>query len=222
MPASASSNRFIAIGVHKVPANSSLPEFRAKMEAFADALVALPAAQEQCLKYELMVPNDKLDSHNQALGFPAPQPVILVKVECESQQQCTQDLEVANAISGAAELGDARMFSADEITRIDQGSVADTTTWVGIFKRPLNLSTGQFHKKLEGIVDVFVTLPIVQRHLLKHTVLFQNDAMASEWQSLGVSVVEPFAVIIFHGVRLPLLHKCESTNDRLIPRSGTV
>ncbi|KAJ6466099.1 hypothetical protein C8R47DRAFT_1153890 [Mycena vitilis] len=150
-----------------------------------------------------MIPNDKLDSHNQALGFPAPQPVILVKVECESQKHCVQffkDLEVANAISGAAEFGDACMFSVDELTRIDQGSVSDATTWVGIMKRPSNLSTVQFYKKLEEeIVDQFVNLPVVQTHLLKHTLLLQNDAMAGEWHSLGVSAEDPFALIIFHG-----------------------
>ncbi|KAJ7659317.1 hypothetical protein DFH06DRAFT_1327142 [Mycena polygramma] len=202
MPASATKNRFTAIGIHKVPAHLSLNEFRAKMEASADALVALPAAQKNCLKYDLMVPTDKLDSHNKALGFPAPQPVILVKVECETQEQCTQflkDVEVANAISGVAKLGDTSMFSTEEHIPIDNGSTADALTWVGIFRCPAALSTAQFYDKAKENEGIFAALPISQKHILKLTLLFQNDAIANDLQLLGVSTTGSIVVAMIHG-----------------------
>ncbi|KAJ6452179.1 hypothetical protein C8R47DRAFT_1229526 [Mycena vitilis] len=200
---STTNHRFVAIGIHKLPAHSSLPEFRAKMETFAHALATLPAAQEHCLKYELIIPNDKLDSYNETLDCPPPRPVILVKLECENQNHCAQlfkDFEVTNLISGAAEFGDISLSSTDELTKIDHGSsAADATTWVGIYNRPTNQSTGQFYTTLKEFVEMFVTLPVVQRNLLKYTVSFHNDAMAGDLQSLDVSSAEPFVVIMFNG-----------------------
>jgi hypothetical protein len=103
MAASTTKERFTAIWHHPIPAHLSIQEFSAKMEAQADSLLALPSAQKNLLKYDLVglpmlfselksdccwiqiIPNNKLDNYFKALGFPEQQPVVLGKIECEVQ-----------------------------------------------------------------------------------------------------------------------------------------
>ncbi|KAJ7732005.1 hypothetical protein B0H16DRAFT_182598 [Mycena metata] len=83
MPASIAKDSFTAIWLHPIPDHLSIKEFSAKIEAQTDSLLALPSAQTNILKYDLMIPNNKLDTYFKALGFPDPQPVVLAKIECE-------------------------------------------------------------------------------------------------------------------------------------------
>jgi hypothetical protein len=103
MPASTAKDRFTAIWIHPIPPDLSIQKFSAKIKTQADSLLALPSAQKNLLKYDLVglfmpfsnlypdrhrtqiIPNNKLDSYFKALGFPEPQPVVLVKIECEVQ-----------------------------------------------------------------------------------------------------------------------------------------
>ncbi|KAJ6479539.1 hypothetical protein C8R47DRAFT_1074608 [Mycena vitilis] len=180
-----------------------------QVETFADAFIALPAAQKHCLKYDLIVPNDKLDDHTAARGFLPPQPLILVVLECKvhTKEHCAEllrDGEVARSLSDAAEFGEMSMFSTDEQIRIDSGPVLGAAIWVGIYSRPSGLPTAQFRKKVEEIEDMFVAFPITKTNVLKHVVqiftsqLFQNDAMANELQPLSTSVTKSIAIVMDH------------------------
>jgi hypothetical protein len=54
MTASAAKDRFTAIWSHPIPSQFSIQEFSAKLEAQADSLLALPSAQKNLLKYDLV------------------------------------------------------------------------------------------------------------------------------------------------------------------------
>jgi hypothetical protein len=54
MPSSATKDRFTALWLYPVPANSSPKNFAAKIDALADTQLALPVAQANLLKYELV------------------------------------------------------------------------------------------------------------------------------------------------------------------------
>jgi hypothetical protein len=56
MPSSITKDRFTALWLHPVPANSLPKDFAAKIDALADAQLALPVAQANLLKYELVRP----------------------------------------------------------------------------------------------------------------------------------------------------------------------
>jgi hypothetical protein len=54
MPSSATKDRFTALWLHPIPANSSPKDFAAKIDALGDMQLALPVAQANLLKYELV------------------------------------------------------------------------------------------------------------------------------------------------------------------------
>jgi hypothetical protein len=54
MAASITNDPFTAIWIHPVPAQLSIEEFAGNLEAVADALLVLPIAQKNLLKYDLV------------------------------------------------------------------------------------------------------------------------------------------------------------------------
>ncbi|KAJ6515241.1 hypothetical protein C8R45DRAFT_203303 [Mycena sanguinolenta] len=169
MAASITKDRFTAIWTHPISANSSIKDFSAKLEAQAESLLALPSAKN-LLKYDLIIPNNKLNNAYKALGFPEPQPVVLVKIECESAGHCAQflrDAEATNKISKTQEFAGASIFSVDVITKIDAGSADGCDACVGIFKSPPHLSRTQFHEFVDKASNGFVALPTMQKNAIK-------------------------------------------------------
>ncbi|KAJ7924143.1 hypothetical protein B0H13DRAFT_2654907 [Mycena leptocephala] len=199
MSASAAKDYFTAIWLHPVPAHLSTHEFALRMVARADTLLALPVAQNNLLKYEIMVPNDLLDSYFQALGVAQPQPVVLVKVQCETKEHYVQflrDAQVAQLISGTEEFAGASMFSVHEATRVDPGTALGSGAWIGIFKCPPHLSGAELYQVLGDLADGLAALPIMQRNLVKHTMHMQNDALEMNAKVLGLPTVGPVVVAI--------------------------
>jgi len=184
---------------HPIPAHLSIQEFSAKMEAQADSLLALPSAQKNLLKYDLMIPNNKLDSYLKALGFPEPQPVVLGKIECESAEHCAQflrDTDAMKKISTAPEFAGASMFSADVVTKIDAGSADGCDACIGIFKCPPQLSRTQFHEFVDKASNGLVALPTMQKNAVKQTMWIQNDTIEEDVQAMGIPAAETVAVFM--------------------------
>ncbi|KAJ7742252.1 hypothetical protein B0H16DRAFT_1464124 [Mycena metata] len=207
MPASTAKHPFTAIWLHPIPEHLSIKEFSAKIEAQTDSLLALPSAQTNILKYDLMIPNNKLDIYFKALGFPEPRPVVLAKIECEgihqSAEHCAQflvDTEVIEMISTAPEFAGASIFSMDTVTKIDSGSDAGGDACIGIFKCPPHLSRAQFHEFVDKASDGLVALPTVQKNIVKQTMWIQNDTLEKDVQAADTSAAETVAVFMIQAV----------------------
>ncbi|KAJ7615223.1 hypothetical protein DFH06DRAFT_1145942 [Mycena polygramma] len=141
--ASASKSRFTAIALHPVPAHQSTKEFAARIEALADARVALPVAQKTLLKYEIVavaltMSSIIADDPEHWRGHPDPsrrrsesQPPTIFKCQtAEDFQVFLKDKKVAQSISAAAQdsqVAGPAMFSTDVVTRIDDDSKNKTT-----------------------------------------------------------------------------------------------
>lgn len=69
--------------------------------------------------------------------------------------------------------GKACAFSADVVTKIDrlQGARKETCHGIFIFKVPSHMEVGDYHGKVESMVDKFVALPVAQQHMVKHTIV---------------------------------------------------
>ncbi|KAJ7758767.1 hypothetical protein B0H14DRAFT_3511589 [Mycena olivaceomarginata] len=201
MPSSITKDRFTALWLHPVPANSLPKDFAAKIDALADAQLALPVAQANLLKYELFIPNDRLDSHFKALGFPQPRPIVFVKVEAKSAEHYAKflnDTEIVKSISGAQEFVGASLLSAEETTRLDSTrSVADdiSGTWIAILNLS-QLSGTQLEYRPGSIADAISAVPIVQKNLIKHQMWLQNDALATNVQALGLTPANPVTIVM--------------------------
>ncbi|KAJ6544627.1 hypothetical protein DFH09DRAFT_1088491 [Mycena vulgaris] len=218
MAASTAKDRFTAIWKHLIPAHLSIQEFSAKMEAQVDSLLALPSAQKNLLKYDLIIPNNKLDSYFKALGFPEPQPVVLGKIECEvepshairatalttvitrAQNIARRDADAMKKISTAQEFAGASMFSVDVVTKIDTGSADGCDACIGIFKCPPHLSRTQFHEFVDKASNDFVALPTMQKNAVKQIMWIQNDAIKKDVQAMGVPAAETVALFMVQAV----------------------
>ncbi|KAJ7797822.1 hypothetical protein B0H13DRAFT_1933976 [Mycena leptocephala] len=199
MDASTAKDRFTVIWIHPIPAQLSIQEFSAKMEAQVDSLLALSSAQNNLLRYDLIIPNNKLDSYYKAIGFPDPQPVVLGKIECESAEHCAQFLRDADAmknISTAQEFAGASIFSVNVVTKIDAGSADGSEGCIGIFKCPPHLSRTQFHEFVNNKVsNGFVALPTVQKNIVKGEMI-QDDTIEKDVRAIGIPAAETVAVVI--------------------------
>ncbi|KAJ6461147.1 hypothetical protein C8R47DRAFT_1080733 [Mycena vitilis] len=202
MSASATKDRFTAISIHPAPAHLAMKEFAARMEALAEAHLALPVAQKNVLKYEVMVPNDRLDRYFQALGADKRPPAALVIIECETAEHFAEflsDKEVAKLISGSQEFAGASLFSADAVTRIDgrskAHSAAELCTYMIILNSPSRESDQRLYKTMNERGDRFVELPIMKQNLVEHTTWTPNTGLAQDVLALGISAAHPLAVV---------------------------
>jgi hypothetical protein len=89
--------------------------------------------------------------------------------------QYIRDPSIAELIAKAEPFlhGKACAFSADVVTKIDrlQGTRRETCHGILIFKVPSHMEVGDYHRKIESVVDKFVELPVAQEHMVKHTVV---------------------------------------------------
>ncbi|KAJ7676825.1 hypothetical protein DFH06DRAFT_1169111 [Mycena polygramma] len=203
MSTSRTKDRFIAIGLHPVPEDLSINEFAAKMEALADAHLALPVAQRNFLNYELMIPNNRLDYLWSSLGFPKSERVVLVKIECETSDHCAEflrDEAVANSILGAQEFAGVSMLSADVVTRINASKAkstgeADLCTYIIVLRATSYEAGLQLYERVAKDSDKFVEIPFVKKNFTEHTMWVQNAALADEVSALGIQAAQPLLVL---------------------------
>ncbi|KAJ7825949.1 hypothetical protein B0H13DRAFT_1918395 [Mycena leptocephala] len=208
MPASTAKDRFTAIWIHPIPPDLSIQKYSAKLGTQADSLLALPSAQKNLLKYDLIIPNKKLDSCFKALGFPEPQPVVLVKIECEvkpSHAVRTTALTIVSperrTLHAAPEFAGASMFSVDVITKIDAGSADGSDGCIGVFKCPPHLSRTQFQEFIDKASSGFGALPTMQKNCVKQIMWIQNDTIEKDVQAMGIPAAETVAVFMVQAVR---------------------
>jgi hypothetical protein len=134
--------------------------------------------------------------------------------------QFLRDAQVAQLIPGTEEFAGASMFSVHEATRVDPGTALGSGAWIGIFKCPPHLSGAELYQVLGDLADGLAALPIMQRNLVKHTMVrlpanlnsgtdieleskfqhMQNDALEMNAKALGLPTVGPVVVAIVQSV----------------------
>ncbi|KAJ6549815.1 hypothetical protein B0H19DRAFT_1264722 [Mycena capillaripes] len=121
-------NRIRAVGIFHAPIHLSREDFRAACEAIADAVLALPVAQINLLKYELMIPNHDLDAHLQGLGVPPPSGTVIITTEFATQEKLLEfagDPGFQKIIAAAKEKFGSQsvesfLFTVDVDTRLEK------------------------------------------------------------------------------------------------------
>ncbi|KAJ7304865.1 hypothetical protein DFH08DRAFT_902920 [Mycena albidolilacea] len=180
-------NPFCVIGIYRAPDHSSREEFEKNMAKLMHDVKLLPVAQNNMLKLNVIYQNDKLSFKE--WGLPEAPTTVLVTGESETAEHLVEyirDPSIAELIAKAEPFlhGKACAFSADVVTKIDrlQGTRRETCHGILIFKVPSHMEVGDYHRKIESVVDKLVELPVAQEHMVKHTIWFQNDIVAPELQ----------------------------------------
>ncbi|KAJ7511905.1 hypothetical protein B0H11DRAFT_2183125 [Mycena galericulata] len=124
-------DRCLAIGIHGAPSHISKAEFETKMKGLASALLAVPIARKNYLRFDIVgsyllvafhisdvaqvLQNDVLDPFLRAQGWPEPPPAVVFIVETEVLHvslvphtyehlaQILSDPEYQRVVAGAAE-----------------------------------------------------------------------------------------------------------------------
>ncbi|KAJ6462490.1 hypothetical protein C8R45DRAFT_1026902 [Mycena sanguinolenta] len=78
-----SNHQTLLVGAMKRADNLSAEEFRQRLANSTDKLVSLPVAKRVVVKHSVWMPNNALDTHMRALGFPAPESGAVVMIETE-------------------------------------------------------------------------------------------------------------------------------------------
>ncbi|KAJ7456017.1 hypothetical protein B0H11DRAFT_2287515 [Mycena galericulata] len=193
MSPSTRKDRCLAFGIHEAPSHISKAEFETKMKGIASALLAVPIARENYLRFDIVLQNDVLDSGLRAQGWPVAPPAVAFIVETETYEHLAQimsDPEYQRVVAGAAEFGfhtGACYFSATLLTKVDVSGPRDRQHVFWIYKVPRHVSTEEFQKQLEGFSDEIVLLPACQKAILNHTIAVPNNLMDAHLNALGLS-----------------------------------
>ncbi|KAF7368022.1 hypothetical protein MSAN_00868000 [Mycena sanguinolenta] len=195
--------------MHPVPAYVSQQEFKEKVDALVDSLLALPVCERNFINFDILLPNNLLAADMKPSGTSGqPPPGVWFKFECETEDHLTEilrDEQVKKVIAGAKDFGfhdNASLFTADVTTRVDVVSPSPKARFHASFvaKIPKDISVDEFHAKLEAAVDSFVELPVCQNNILKHTYLRQNMNIADETRALDYPDAEQIVVLLHeHG-----------------------
>ncbi|KAJ7868357.1 hypothetical protein B0H14DRAFT_2729923, partial [Mycena olivaceomarginata] len=181
-------NPFCVIGIYRAPDHSSREEFEKNMAKLMHDIKLLPVAQNNMLKLNVIYQNDKLSFTE--MGLPEAPTTVLVTGESETAEHLIEssgffrDPSIAELIAKAEPFlhGKACAFSADVVTKIDrlQGTRRETCHGIFIFKVPSHMEVGDYHGRVESLVDKLAELPVSQEHMVKYTIWFQNDIVAPE------------------------------------------
>ncbi|KAJ6471358.1 hypothetical protein C8R45DRAFT_1014106 [Mycena sanguinolenta] len=199
MSSSTTKSRCTLMCLHPVPAHMSTEEFARKFEIALDAVLSLPICRENFLKYEIMIPNGRLDSYFKALNIPSEPRMVITRSECETTDHVSQILRDAELIklTSGEEFSDASVFIVDETIRLDTQSSDDCDgSYVIILKCPPHVSAAELDGKYKEAVDQVVQLPGFKNNVVKHTTWVKNEGLAPDAQLLGMFSAEPVVIVM--------------------------
>ncbi|KAJ7743043.1 hypothetical protein DFH07DRAFT_777534 [Mycena maculata] len=186
------------IGIHKAPPNLSRTEFEAKVDTLGDAIAALPVAQRNLLKLDIISQNTEMDKHMHAVGLPVPSPTVVISSGVYLPPvQMLKDPALQKLLAESDDFGfrkGATAFAADIITKIDAPGVTPGTSVICVYNRPPHLSTEQFGQQMEDLMDKITVQPIRDR-FSNYSLWLQNDAVDKHLQALGYPAPEPLLVV---------------------------
>ncbi|KAJ7913710.1 hypothetical protein B0H13DRAFT_2326098 [Mycena leptocephala] len=169
------------------------------MEALVESFLALPVAQRNFLKFDIIFQNDQLKDHIMALGFPEPQPTVCLRCEYETEAnwvECLKDPDFVKAMDAERSWGfrdGACIFSADLVNKLDSGVPRDRNVACGIFMVPAHMSYTSFQQRMEALIDgVFdLTAPSLSSNMY-----VQNQKVEEHLQAAGYRSSQPALVVV--------------------------
>ncbi|KAJ7931763.1 hypothetical protein B0H13DRAFT_1957522 [Mycena leptocephala] len=119
------------IAIYNRPPHLSAEELAQKMEGWMERISALPV-RDRLSSYSLWLQNDAVDNQLQALGYPAPEPLVVIRADTENLNRMIEIFEHSEVVQllteGIRDLGYHResdnptyscCFSADVATMIN-------------------------------------------------------------------------------------------------------
>ncbi|KAF7337416.1 hypothetical protein MSAN_02268100 [Mycena sanguinolenta] len=199
MSASYSKDRAVGIAIWQAPPNLSKEDFEAKLTNMVDKLVAVPIAQKNYVKYEMMFQtafaSEELMVHGVAEGAPS----VWMIAECATVAEYLEIFEDP-AIMNVLRDGKDNVYGGHPIAK---ASLGDVRVWIDrpvannrarlvcAVQRPGNFSVDGYRKAIEAFADRFPGFSIVQKNVVKHWVWFPHNTVDTHVSAIGLSAPAP-------------------------------
>ncbi|KAJ6464919.1 hypothetical protein C8R45DRAFT_497263, partial [Mycena sanguinolenta] len=205
MSASYSKDRAFGIGIWKAPPDLTKEAFENKLTTMLDKLVALPIAQKNYVKLELMLQTGLATQELMAHGVSDGPPSAWLITECATiadYQEIWEDPAVANvfqegrnSIYGSS-LQAVNLSLGEVQIRVDRPTAGNRTRLACALQRPDNFSMEGYHKTVDAYADRLVGLPIVQKNVIKHSMWVPHNAIDGQVSAAGMPVPDPNIVVL--------------------------
>ncbi|KAK6981094.1 hypothetical protein R3P38DRAFT_2808378 [Favolaschia claudopus] len=185
MPSSLSQDVCHALFMHKVPDSMSTDDFERKLEALIDEIVILPVVQENLVKLEMILQNNKVDDGCAAFGLPPREHAVFVM----AQSKVLAASEVRNVYDQGKEFGlhGSSFGSAASLSiYIDSPMPKNGVHLFCVYNVPFELAINEAHgRSWDVLIDNFVQLPVVQENFSKFEIWHYNDTFDDSVRDLG-------------------------------------
>ncbi|KAF7373912.1 hypothetical protein MSAN_00603600 [Mycena sanguinolenta] len=188
------------ISIHRAPSHLSRTEFEAKAGALGDAIAALPIAQKNLLKLDIISQNTLMDKHMKGVGLPVPSPTVVMLAEYESLDHLAQMLKdpaLQKLLTESDDFGfrtGATAFAADVITKVEVPGATAGTNVICIYHQPPNMSAGEFAQNMGNLMDK-ISAQSIGECFTHYSLCVQNEAVDKHLQALGYPAPEPLLVV---------------------------
>ncbi|KAF7337418.1 hypothetical protein MSAN_02268300 [Mycena sanguinolenta] len=205
MSASYSKDHAVGIGIWHAPPNVSKEAFENKLTTLIDKLVALPVAQKNYVKFEMMFQTGLGTEEMMTHGVPESPPSVGVIAECatiadyleiwEDPAVMSVMQEGMNSVYGSSR-PTANLSLGEVQIRLDRPTAGNRIRLVCGLKRPDNLSVEGYRKIVNASVDRFASLPIVQKNAIKHSLWVPHNALDRQVSAVGFPATETNIIIM--------------------------
>ncbi|KAJ7800902.1 hypothetical protein B0H14DRAFT_2897700 [Mycena olivaceomarginata] len=200
---SARKDRVAVIGMWKAPPNVSKEALETEITSLVDSVLALPVAQKNYLKFEIISQRELANQHIQGLGLPEAPPSVWVMAECASEAHFAELYEDATFAALIEEKHKtlykdrltANAFFVDLRTGIDSPITGSRTRVMAAYRCPDHLSPAEYYTKMEAQLEKIIARPIVKKAFQKYYLWIQNDTLDAKLRELGFPEPEPMVLL---------------------------
>ncbi|KAJ7203662.1 hypothetical protein GGX14DRAFT_570113 [Mycena pura] len=181
------------IGIHKAPPNLSREEFERKAGELGDAIAALPVAQKNLLKLDIISQNTLIDEHMKGVGLPVPAPTVVMSAEYEM----LKDPALQRLFTESDDFGfrkHATAFAADVFTIVDAPDVTADLHVICVYYCPPQISVDVFGQKMKELME-HIASQSIRDNFSHYSLWLQNDAVDRHLQELGYPAPKPLLVV---------------------------
>ncbi|KAJ7800903.1 hypothetical protein B0H14DRAFT_2897706 [Mycena olivaceomarginata] len=196
-------DRVAVVAEWKAPPNVSKETLETEITSLVDSILALPIAQKNYLKLEIIFQRELANQHIQGLGLPEAPPSVWVMAECASEAHFAELYEDATFAALIEEKHKtlykdrltANACFVDLRTKIDSPTTTSCTRVMAAYQRPDHLSSAEYHTKMEALLEKISAHPVVKKAFQKYYLWIPNDTLDAKLRDLGFP--EPDPMVLF-------------------------
>ncbi|KAJ7800897.1 hypothetical protein B0H14DRAFT_3885360 [Mycena olivaceomarginata] len=170
-----------------------------EITSLVDSVLALPIAQKNYLKFEIIFQRELANQHIQGLGLPEAPPSVGDGRSEAHFAELYEDATFAALIEEKhktlyEDRLTANAFFVDLRTKIDSPTTRPCTRVMAAYQHPDYLSPAKYYTKMEAVLEKISAHPVVKKAFQKYYLWIPNDTLDSKPRDLGFPEPDPMVV----------------------------